>query len=50
MPYPRFFLIAAALCFFAALIIALGASFAGSTWQDWAAGGLLAQVLAALSP
>lgn len=50
MPVPRFFLLAAALCFFVALIIALGASIFGSTWEEWTAGGLLSWVLASLIP
>lgn len=48
--YPRLLLFAAALCFFVALIIALGASIFGSTWEEWTAGGLFSWVLASLIP
>lgn len=49
MRYP-FFLFAAAVCFLAALALSLGASLFDSTWQEWVAGGLLAWVLATLTP
>lgn len=46
----RFLLLAAAACFFLALILSLGATFLQSTWENWTAGGLLAWVLATLVP
>jgi hypothetical protein len=43
-------LLAAFLCALAALVVALGNSLGGSTWEQWIAGALLAYLLSLLVP
>lgn len=42
--------LAAAVCSFFALLIALGTNLWGSTWSEWIAGALLAWFLSLLIP
>lgn len=42
--------LAAAVCAFFALLIALGTSLWSSTWSEWVAGALLAYFLSLLVP
>ncbi len=50
MAINRLLLFVSAACLFLALLIALGASLFGSTFDEWLSGGLLAYILSLLIP